>query len=49
MTPTKLYELLDQAGIEFDIIEIFEGVRFLRVVVEEETDNESEISEIDHD
>ena len=49
MTPTKLYELLDQAGIEFDIVEIFEGVRFLRVVVEEETDNESEISEIDHD
>lgn len=44
MTPTQLYDLLDNAGVEFDIIEIFDGVRFLRVVVEE-TDIVSEISE----
>ncbi len=35
MTPNQLYDLLDNAGVEFEIIEIFDGVRFLRVVVEE--------------
>ena len=35
MTAEELYQLLEKAGVEFDVIEIFEGARFLRVVVEE--------------
>ena len=36
MTPKELFELLDKAGVDYEVIEIFEGARFLRVVVEEE-------------
>ena len=36
MTPQELYELLDKAGIEYEVIEIFEGARFIRVEVQEE-------------
>lgn len=36
MTPQELYELLDKAGIDYEVVEIFEGVRFIRVVVQEE-------------
>jgi hypothetical protein len=36
MTAMELYELLNKAGIDYDIIEIFEGARFLRIEVEEE-------------
>lgn len=35
MTPTELYNLLDDRDVEYEIVEIFEGARFLRVVVEE--------------
>ena len=35
MTPKELYELLDKAGFEYDILEIFEGVRVLRIEVED--------------
>lgn len=33
MTPEELYALLDKAGVEYEVVEIFEGARFLRVVV----------------
>jgi hypothetical protein len=33
-----MYEALDAAGIEYEVVEIFEGVRFVRVEVEEESD-----------
>lgn len=36
MTPKELYELLDKAGVDYELIEIFEGVRLLRVVVLED-------------
>ena len=36
MTPQELYALLDKAGVEYELIEIFEGARYLRVVVNEE-------------
>ena len=35
MTPQELYEVLDKAGVDYEVIEIFEGARFLRVVVDE--------------
>jgi len=36
MTAQELYELLDKAGIEYDLVEIFEGVRIVRIEVDEE-------------
>jgi len=35
MTPQELYELLNNAGVEYEVTEMYEGVRYLRVVVEE--------------
>ena len=40
MSPFNLYELLDKADIEYEIVEIFEGVRVLSIVVDEPTDEE---------
>jgi hypothetical protein len=36
MTPMELYELLNNAGVDYEVTEIFEGVRYIRVVVQEE-------------
>jgi hypothetical protein len=36
MTPQELYEALDKAGIEYELVEIFEGCRVLRIEVTEE-------------
>jgi len=36
MTPKELYELLNNAGVDYEVTEIFEGVRYIRVLVEEE-------------
>jgi hypothetical protein len=41
MTAEKLYEKLDKAGIKFEVVEIFEGLRVINVEVEEE-DEEAE-------
>ena len=35
MTAMALYKLLNENDIEFDLVEIFEGVRILRVIVED--------------
>ena len=40
MTPQELYALLDKAGVDYEVIEIFEGSRFLRVVVYEVDEDE---------
>ena len=36
MTAQEIYDLLDKAGVEYEVVEIFEGARWLRVEVEEE-------------
>jgi hypothetical protein len=36
MTAKEIYELLDKAGVEYEVVEIFEGARFIRVEVQEE-------------
>lgn len=36
MTAEQLYDLLEKAGIEFDVVEVFEGLRTINIVVEEE-------------
>jgi hypothetical protein len=40
MTATELYQALDKAGIEYEVVEIFEGARWLRIEVEEENETE---------
>ena len=41
MTAQEIYDLLDKAGVEYEVVEIFEGARWLRVEVEEvETEGE---------
>jgi len=41
MTAQELYEILDKAGVVYDVVETFEGVRLLSVeVVEPEEDEE---------
>ena len=42
MTPSELYALLDKAGIEYEVVESFEGARWLRIEVEEEDQSEEE-------
>jgi hypothetical protein len=36
MTAMDVYELLDKAGVSFEVVEIFEGARLLRIDVFEE-------------
>ena len=36
MTPEQLYALLDAHGVEYEVIEIFEGVRLLSIEVNDE-------------
>ena len=42
MTAMELYKLLDKHLIEFDVVEIFEGVRTINVSVDELEDDELE-------
>ena len=40
MTPQELYELLDKAGLDYEVVEVFEGARWIRFEVEEEEEKE---------
>ena len=40
MTAQELYDVLNKAGVDFEIIEIFEGSRLIRIEVEEQTEEE---------
>jgi len=40
MTDKEMYEALDAAGIEYEVTEMFEGVRYVRVVVEEKEESD---------
>jgi hypothetical protein len=39
MTSSELYDALDRAGAIYEIVEIFDGVRIISVVVDEEQTN----------
>ena len=41
MTPTQLYDLLEKAGVEYEIVEIFEGVRILSIEVDDNKEEKS--------
>lgn len=36
MTPQELYKLLDYFAIDYEVVDFFEGVRILRVEVNDE-------------
>ena len=40
MTAAELYKALDAAGIEYEVVEAFEGARWLRIEVEEVDETE---------
>jgi len=40
MKAKQLYALLDDAGVEYETVEMFEGVRHIRAVIEEEFETE---------
>jgi hypothetical protein len=40
MTAKELYELLGNGGVDYEVTEIFEGVRYLRVQIQEEESDE---------
>jgi hypothetical protein len=40
MTPTQLYDLLEKAGIEYAIVQIFEGVRILSIEVNDDKEED---------
>lgn len=40
MKPEELYALLDAHGIEYEVVEIFEGLRILSIEVNDEDDDE---------
>ena len=40
MTANELYDALDKAGIDFDIVEIVEGLRVVSIMVDEVSDEE---------
>ena len=42
MTPTQLYDLLEKADIEYEIVEIFEGVRILSIEVDDNKEEKDE-------
>ena len=42
MNAMTLYKLLSEHDVDFDVVEIFEGVRLIRVSVDEPTDGELE-------
>jgi hypothetical protein len=42
MTPHELYEVLDNAGVDYEVVEIFDGIRLLRIEVDDETEGETE-------
>ena len=45
MTAMELYDLLNRANIEYEVVEIFEGVRILSIEVDEEIDEPIEKGE----
>ena len=52
MTVDELYEALDKAGIDFEVVEIFDGLRVISIMVDEVDEEEEttwENQEIDLD
>ena len=42
MTPKELFEALDKADLDYEVVEIFEGARWVRFSIDEEEDDEKQ-------
>ena len=40
MTPKELFEALDKADLDYEVVEIFEGARWVRFLIDEEESDE---------
>ena len=40
MTPTEIYDVLDRIGVEYEVVEIFDGLRVINIEVEEPTEED---------
>jgi hypothetical protein len=40
MTPKELFEALDKLGIDYEVMHIFEGIRSVNFMVDEEEEDE---------
>ena len=49
MTAYELYEALDKAGIDFEVVEIEEGLRVISIMVDEVSNEELTKEMIDED
>jgi len=47
MTAMELYELLNKNGLDYEVIQIFEGKRWVCFEIEEEETNEEENQDIE--
>jgi hypothetical protein len=47
MTPSELYDALDRAGVDYEVVEIFDGLRVINVMVDEELDDEVDDEQTD--
>ena len=47
MTPAELYDALDRAGVDYEVVEIFDGLRVINVMVDEELDDEVDDEQTD--
>ena len=45
MTAYELYEALDKAGIDFEIVEIEDGLRVISIMVDEANEDEEELTD----
>jgi len=39
MTPQELYKALDKADLDYEVVEIFEGARWVRFLVDEDEED----------
>ena len=42
MTPNELYDVLDRLDVEYDVVEIFDGLRVVNFVVDEPTEEDED-------
>ena len=40
MTPQELYKALDDADLDYEVVEIFDGARWVRFLIDEEESDE---------
>jgi hypothetical protein len=45
MTPNELYDVLDRIGAEYEVVEIFDGLRVVNFVVDEPTEEDEDEDE----